>query len=89
MSVLVIFFKKNCMFCLLLLLSFFCMINLLKSDSTIHPYFRLYCYPDEDTYYSVKTECYKHSKFSLKCGQTPLQFLFCDKSDCLEASCPS
>ena len=34
---------------LLLLLLFFCMIHSLKSDSTIHPYFRLYCYPDEDT----------------------------------------
>ena len=57
MSVLVIyifFFWKNCTFVCLLLLLFFCMIHLLKSDSTKHPYFRLYCYPDENTYTASK-----------------------------------
>ena len=56
MSVLVnfFFFFEKLHVWLLLLLLFFCMVHLLKSDLTIHPYFRLYCYPDEDTFSASK-----------------------------------
>ena len=79
MSVLVIFFFVEKLHVCLLLLLFFCMIHSLKSDSTIHPYFRLYCYPDEDTYTASKLSVTStRNSCSLKCGKIPLRFIFCD-----------
>ena len=63
------FFEKlHVCLLLLLLLLFFCMIHLLKSDPTKHPYFRLYCYPDEDIYTASKLSVTSTRNSFLKSG---------------------